>query len=502
MLQTTIPTVRMKSNISIEQTNKLLHILSDVSDALPEDVNESIEAILEAQSHFLKVVDRFVHNVDDVSKAGIVKDIIDTCPHFLSSRNKHGLLPIHTACFRDSCSTFVPLFANAGVKHGVGGHDGRGGLLMETSKGNNAYELLAGSTDAIYANDKCLVDTMKVLMKQGDQSLKEKNRCHELDLYPRKPLLWEKELHQPGFLLNALTNERIAMTKFLISFDPTKVYKSVYGEKSQGNVGTWPIHIAVNTYGTCTDQGQNRPSFKLFQYLLQCGMKYRSFMLNRGLDDYVGGLFAVDGRTKKTTFELAMESFGEEQTWKSVTKYVPPSTLSSLHKHNNYHILQRAITLPLKYFNGFIWRYPRAYFARDNDGCLPIHHALFEGMEWSTELISIINANINSLHKPDPRHQLYPFALAAAGPNSDLSSIFYMLTLHPEHISRSALEEESKRLEFINDKEDCPLEMIDSDSSANDNDAALPDIYSTEGESDSHSLDSTSEVQLMNTLRL
>ena len=43
-----------------------------------------------------------------------MKDIIGTCTQFLvSSRNKHGLLPVHAAYFRDSCSVFVPLLANA-----------------------------------------------------------------------------------------------------------------------------------------------------------------------------------------------------------------------------------------------------------------------------------------------------------------------------------------------------------------------------------------------------
>jgi hypothetical protein len=66
---------------------------------------------------------------------------------------------------------------------------------------------------------------------------------------------------------------------------------------------------------------------------------------------------------------------------------------------------------------------------------LPIHLALKEGMEWSTELISIINANIHSLQHVDPCYDLYPFALAAVGPDYDLNSIFYMLSLHPEHIA-------------------------------------------------------------------
>jgi hypothetical protein len=146
----------------------------------------------------------------------------------------------------------------------------------------------------------------------------------------------------------------------------------------------------------------------------------------------LGGLFAFDSRTNETTFELAMKAFGEERTWKCVVKHI--STSSSNRNNDDFCILQRALSLPLHYLSGFINRYPRAYFYRDKNGLLPIHHALKEGTEWSTELISIINANMISLYTPDPYDHLPPFALAAAGPKYDLSTIYYMLSLHPEHI--------------------------------------------------------------------
>ena len=98
------------------------------------------------------------------------------------------------------------------------------------------------------------------------------------------PLLYKKELYQSGFLLNALTNERIAMTKFLLSIDPSKLYQSICGKKTKGNIGTWPIHIAVNTYGT--NDCENKPSFKLFQYLLQQGMKHRSMLVKKGMESW------------------------------------------------------------------------------------------------------------------------------------------------------------------------------------------------------------------------
>jgi hypothetical protein len=487
-------------NISIEQTNNLFSKLTSLQQSssptseedsnsnnsdnnknnknneinLPSEIDDAIKAILDAQKIFIKAVDRFVHNVDDISKADVIKDIIDTCPQFLTSRNKHGLLPIHTACFRDSCSVYVPLFANAGVVYGVGGADGRGGLLEETSKGNNTFELLAGSTDAIYENDKCLVDTMKVLMNEKEekqlQLQKKQHHQHQPLLYPPKPLLYRGELYQAGFLLKALTNERVAMTKFLIDFDPLKLYGSVLDDNDikqrlqqqtqQGRqrrpnaaitsgtiadedkcVGTWPIHIAcnngeMNNGNINTDDRTKNSNYKLFCFLLQRGMKHRSLVTRKGLDDYLGGLFAKDSRTNESTFELAMKAFGEEKTWSCILSYIPSSSTMTKN-NNNFHILQRAVKLPLKYLSGFVNRYPRAYFARDNNGSLPIHHALKEGMEWSTELISIINANINSLQKPDPCYNLHPFALAAAGPKYDLSSIFYMLSLHPEHIGGS-----------------------------------------------------------------
>ncbi len=448
-------------NISIEQTNDLFQKLSTLtsssssSSILPDEITESIQEIKTAQKKFLNIVDRFVHNVDDVTKVNVVKDVIETCPQFLSSRNKHGLLPIHTACFRDSCSVYVPLFAKMGRDYGVGGDGKRGGLLEMTSKGNNTYELLAGSTDAIYKDDQCLVETMKILMMENSNGNSSRGSTQDSDTLTCStcidalnhddrscnddgPLLFKEELNDSGYLLKALNNERIAMTKFLISLDPMKLYTTILDDKKESTsdsslsvvVGTWPIHLACNN-----SANRNESSYKLFCYLLQSGMKYRSLMIQeRKLDDHLGGLFAIDSRTNESTFELAIRAFGETRTWNCIMKCIPPSS-SSCYTNNDYHILQRAVSLPLEYLSGFLRRYPRAYFARDQNGCLPIHHALKNGLEWSTELISIINANFASLSKQDPCSNLYPFALAATGPKYDLSSVFYLLSLHPDHVT-------------------------------------------------------------------
>ena len=328
-------------------------------------------------------------------------------------------------------------------------------MLEETRKGNNTYELLAGSTDAIYKDDKCLVDTMKVFLMEGEQDPYLKK------YHPQKPLLYKQELHQSGFLLKALTNERIAMAKYLIKSDPMKLYTDILENRKETTsgvlgVGTWPIHIA------CNNVRRNEASYKTFQHLLKSGMKYRSLVTDKNTDDYLGGLFAVDSRTNETTFELAVKAFGEEKTWNCVVKCIPPSSSSSSSSlnSNDYNILQRAVSLPMHFLSGFLRRYPRAYFARDESGNLPIHLALKEGVEWSTELISIINANISSLNKPDPCFNLHPFALAAAGPKYDLSSIFYMLSLHPEHIT-SGLD----KVRQIKSEYNCNLKSkIDSNS--------------------------------------
>jgi cytochrome c556 len=416
------------NNNAIEtNTNRNSNSNSNNSLQLPDEIIKAMQAMKESETQFLTAVDRFVHNVDDIRKANIINDIIDTCPQFLFSRNKHGLLPIHTACFRDSCSTYVPLFANAGVKYGLGNAStitrgrigGRGGLLEETAKGNNTFELLAGSTDAIYKDDKCLVDTMKVLMMDYKTQEKKNNNSSSSSsssmtsseysyhtyrhLYPQKPLLWKEELRQAGFLLKALTNERIAMSTFLIGFDPIKLYTDLlgdddhysyngnyhrnnttrsksnnhqtlttqkqirpfgYGDKKDSIVGTWPIHIAcclnheegnTNTIQTSKSIPNGNGNYKLFRLLLERGMKHRHMVLDCGYDDYLGGLFAIDARTNESTFELAMRAFGEAKTWKCIRQFIPSSSSSdsnnsnsaSTSLSNDFHILQRAImTLP------------------------------------------------------------------------------------------------------------------------------------------------------------
>ena len=62
-----------------------------------------------------------------------------------------------------------------------------------------------------------------------------------------------------------------------------------------------------------------------------------------------------------------------------------------------------------------------------DENCLPIHVAAKYGLKWEDGMKCIIEANQAAMIEKDPMTGLYPFALAAVGEDSDLSSIYELL---------------------------------------------------------------------------
>ena len=60
----------------------------------------------------------------------------------MNYKNIKGRLPIQSATYNIASAPYVPLLAKEGVKHKVGGKDGRGGLLVVDDDGDTTLQLL------------------------------------------------------------------------------------------------------------------------------------------------------------------------------------------------------------------------------------------------------------------------------------------------------------------------------------------------------------------------
>ena len=97
--------------------------------------------------------------------------MISASPSSLNYKNDKDELPIHTATHHLDSIRHIPLLAKEGMKHKVGGKDGRGGLLVaDLNMGLNTLQLLVlamrcpgqGNAESDLCDKPC-VDVMKEL---------------------------------------------------------------------------------------------------------------------------------------------------------------------------------------------------------------------------------------------------------------------------------------------------------------------------------------------------
>jgi ankyrin repeat protein len=135
------------------------------------------------------------HDVNEVETMNI---IIETCPDFMATQNKFGSLPVNCSSYDSSSAyIFVPLLADMGRQHGIGG-DRRGGLLVDSFGFNTLLSLTENPSP----------DTFKALMNV------------------EPPLFYKQDVHDHDILHWAVNNGHIEVVKFIIELDASCLYSS------------------------------------------------------------------------------------------------------------------------------------------------------------------------------------------------------------------------------------------------------------------------------------
>lgn len=138
---------------------------------------------------------------------------------------------------------------------------------------------------------------------------------------------------------------------------------------------------------------------------------------------YLGFLFAKD-EDGVTTFDLAVERIG----FKGVL------SITQLHITQEMHlpILHKVLQFVPQHFNVFCRCYPDGIYERNVQGRLLLHTALSHGLQLSGGLLLTINAPEEAVSEIDPVTGLLPFMMAAVGEDSDLTTIYFVLTRKPK----------------------------------------------------------------------
>lgn len=377
----------------------LLDLKKRTQEELPPQLKKLVDELPRTNKHFLKGIDEFMHRHKwKVEEEEAVTTILNIYPEVLHTADGYGYLPIHTAatfCTDEAAILYLPLLAKVGHQNGVGGSDGRGGLLVEKNYGGNALQIFVLNCDDS-------PEVMKVLMEM-DPPFFEKEDVSKYDL------LGQVMYCEDEFRFDA----RLECLKYYIDLDTSSLFKKIV-DSIVGDY-LYPLCLAVTP--------------EMAQYLLQRALKYYP------QHSSIGTLFSTIvwfGR-KMTVFDHLEERCNDDEyplfdtnVWDIIEPVLSP--------YKEIPILHRVIEHAPQHISTVINRFPHSVFLRDESNRLPIHVALQNGLEWSAGLVTIINANISHLIEKDPVTGYYPFALAAEEPKCDLRTINHLLRMHPGQI--------------------------------------------------------------------
>lgn len=376
----------------VNETVKKQEVIT-IPTAMQKAVDADLMGIISSCERMLenseKAAGEFLHNLGtEKPDVNDVQKVIDTYPESLLHKNKKGEIPIQNlaARFTDGIR-YVPLLAHeASRRKNV---LERGGLLLPdiVRPNYNILQDMVGSWDDERPNwyDTLCMQVLKELRGSG--------------------LLRDQDFYQFDLIGYASHKESFKRLDYLLEINP----KSLSIHLPNGNL---PIHLS--NYATPED-------INVFERLLKAGMQY--------YPENFGFMFQQNGAGEMAIMQ-AIEEYGKEQTLQIIQNIIPSSA--------NHPILHHVFQYTPSLCDDFICRYPDALYLKDRRGRYLLHVAVRRGLKLSPSLLMMINSSKASiLKKKDPVTNLYPFMLAAtSGWQKDLTTIYKLLTLRPEVISK------------------------------------------------------------------
>lgn len=354
-----------------------------------------MDDLLQAQQTFIQTIHDTIHYCEfGIEEKEMVSTIIETIPEFLATV-KFNNIPIQEATIANEYpEIFVPLYANVGFDHGIGGTHGRGGLLFmgANDEDNNVFQ-----TISLFRNgSKCIqfFDAVK---------------------HHTPPLFSTNDIRKYYLVHCAVEQGNLDLVKYFINLDPT----SIYHTNDKDEIPLFHVPSGTNDH---TDDVK-----KVMRFLLQARVLDSSRIVDGGdRDDTIGGLFAKSNCGMTALQYLISNHEGrEDDLWDKIEEALSPYI-------SNHPILHKVIEHCPDQIAEVIKRFPESILIRDGENRLPIHVALDKGIPWSENLACMIMLGQQQLKEVDPVTRWPPFALA--GKNCDLRTIYTLLRKNPEHV--------------------------------------------------------------------
>jgi hypothetical protein len=308
-----------------------------------------------------------------------------------------GQLPIHSAAWGYHSVGYVPLLAKEGMKHQVGGHDNRGGLLVDDPRDNgkrrNVLQELAtlkSDTNPVAPTDTARLNTMMEL-RQSNLLRKEDIQEYDLLYYTC----------HPGAHLRF---------DYFADWD-------AQGLKNHQVDGLPIIHALIEDYPI--------EHFKIF---------FKA-ALNHYPQD-LGLLFQKDS-DGQTACECAFDEYGKDETMKAIGECIP-------FDDPKFPILHHVMKNAPQFMNDFALRYPSAWFLRDEQGRTLLQASIASGTKtYMNDSMFFMRMSDEQIREIDPGTDLYPFMVLASGQTSDLAAVNYLLRRNPS-LAHSGMKSVSK----------------------------------------------------------
>ena len=213
-------------------------------------------------------------------------------------------------------------------------------------------------------------------------------------------LFLKQDIQEYHLLACSCSNANKLLFEYIAQMDPE-------GLKHHSYNGTPLIHTTI----ICVD------TTEYFQLFLATALKHHP--------DDIGLLFQMNDEGK-TSFECALNKYGNDATFDAIEQCIPLDGAGQL------PILHRVVEHAPQYSNEFGKRYPSAIFLRDNNGRVLYQYELASGNEtYDQDAMFFLRMSDEQVREIDPGTYLYPFMVAASGETSDLSAVNYLLRSHP-----------------------------------------------------------------------
>ena len=300
---------------SFDQYIKTIGTFQSMKDDLDEDYYFDLEEIVNnAMKQVSDRTGKYLHNLWKLDKKpdeDTLLKIIDDVPSSLSYEDEDGWLPIVSAAEHEDSLQYVPLLANGGVKHNVGGDDARGGLQ---GYDNVLSDLGSPIMDCSEIDVPLYLNVMKKLRESK--------------------LLLREDIRDYDLLYHACGPQTLMIFEYLIDWCPE-------GLKTHQYNGLPLIHAIINY-----------SSIEEYSIFLETALRYHSNDL---------GLLFLRDREGQTACERAFKTYGKDKTMSAIGELIPfdDPKVPILH-----HVAKHAP----QYMKDFGSRYPSATYLRDSQG--------------------------------------------------------------------------------------------------------------------------------------